>query len=80
MKADPLNELEGHARMLLTQAKVLRELKAAHPKAFKKLEKGLSPLLAELRSLVSRLYGLEAALKSSLGEDNSAQTLRREFL
>lgn len=77
---DPLEELEAAARMLLVQAKAFRELKERSPLALKTLKAELSELNEALRGLVSQLYALEVRAKGTLGEDNSAEALRREYL
>lgn len=77
---DPLEELEAAARMLLAQARAFRELKERSPLALKALRKELLEAGEALRGLVSRLYALEVRVKRTLGEDNSAEALRREYL
>jgi len=76
---DPLEELEAAGRMLVLEAKALRDLKAQAPKALGEQRRKLLEAADAARTLVSELYALEVALRRSLGEDNSAEALRREL-
>ena len=74
-----LDDLEAAVHLLALEVKVLRGLLRQAPPALSEKEETLKALAREAQNLASQAYALEVALRRELGEDNSAETLRREL-